>query len=294
MATTSLGTDAVPGVLGEGRAAEALRAPEDGSAGRGAAIRVWVARAILLGAFVGLWELAVTVGFVSPAFVATPVSVGRALGRVLSSQGFGHNLAVTSLEVAVSFAAAAVAGVIGAILLDRLAAVRRVLAPYITAINSLPRIALGPLFILWFGIGSMSKIVLAFSLGFFIVLLGTLGGLANVDRDMLLMGRLYGANEAQLFFRVRLPWALPSVFTSLKLSLIYCMGGAIVGEMIAARAGLGQLIETYSGEFDIASLLAVLLVLVTIVMAITGAITAAEGHFLRWARGSTDVPGGRA
>lgn len=279
-------------LLDEGRAAEVLKSGTDLKSGRRYVVVVG-ARILLAVAFLGCWQIAVSTKLASTAFISSPIAVVHAVGRVMSASGFGGALTATLEEVVLSFAVSAVAGVLVAIILDRIELVRRILSPYITAVNAIPRIALGPLFILWFGIGELSKIVLATSLGFFIVLLGTMAGLANVDRDMLLMARLYGANNRLLFFRVRLPWALPSVFTSLKLAVIYCMGGAVVGEMIAARTGLGQMLETYSGEFDIAALLAVLAILVAIVLVISGGLSLAQSHFLRWAKGSTDVPGGR-
>jgi NitT/TauT family transport system permease protein len=276
-------------LLDEGRAGQVLR---QSRGGLGRPLRVWAGRVILGAFFIGAWQGAVTLGLVSSAFVSTPVAVVQAIDRVVSQQGFGSALDVTVEEVLVSFVASAILGVASAIILDRVSWLRETLSPYVTAANAIPRIALGPLFVLWFGIGAMSKIVLAASLGFFIVLLGTMAGLANVDRDMLLMARLYGANNRQLFFHVRLPWALPGVFSSLKLALIYCMSGAIVGEMIAARTGLGELLQSYSGQFDIAALLAVLVIVVGIVVAVTAVLTIVERRFLRWAKGSTDVPGG--
>ena len=145
----------------------------------------------------------------------------------------------------------------------------RIVSPFLTAFNSMPRIALGPLFILWFGIGIASKVVLAFSLGYFIMLLSTLGGLKNVDRDLLLMSRLFGASELRLFRHVRLPWALPGIFAGLRLTLIYCSAGAVIGEMIAARSGLGLLVQTFSGRFDVAGVMALILVVAFMVMALT-------------------------
>jgi NitT/TauT family transport system permease protein len=155
----------------------------------------------------------------------------------------------------------------------------------------MPRIALGPLFILWFGIGIASKVVLAFSLGYFIMLLSTLGGLKNVDRDLLLMSRLFGASELRLFWHVRFPWALPGIFAGLKLTLIYCSAGAVIGEMIAAKSGLGVLLQTFSGRFDVAGVLALILIVALLVMVLTSLMDLAERRFLEWSRGSTDVPG---
>jgi NitT/TauT family transport system permease protein len=153
----------------------------------------------------------------------------------------------------------------------------------------MPRIALGPLFVLWFGIGITSKVVLALSLGYFIMLLSTLGGLKNVDRDLLLMSRLFGASELRLFWHVRFPWALPSIFAGLKLTLIYCSAGAVIGEMIAAKSGLGVLLQSFSGRFDVAGVLALILIVALLVMALTSLMDLAERRLLEWSRGSTDV-----
>ena len=124
----------------------------------------------------------------------------------------------------------------------------------------------------------------------FIVLVAVMGGLKNVDRDMLLMSRLYGAQERHLFWHVRLPWCLPSLFAGLRLTIVYCTGGAVIGEMVAAQSGLGLLLQTYSSQFNIAQVLAILLVLVVMVSVLTGLLEVVENRLLRWSAGSTDVP----
>lgn len=255
------------------------------------ALGLWVARVLLLVGVLTLWQITAATGLVDPAFVGTPLTVAAALAGLLGSGEIWLHLRTTLIEVGIAFVASVVLGMLAAVLLDRAKGLHSLLAPYLTAINSMPRIALGPLFILWFGIGLISKIILAFSLGFFIMLLSTLGGLRNVDRDLLLMSRLFGASESRLFWHVRLPWALPGVFAGLKLTLIYCTGGAVIGEMIAAQSGLGLLIQTFSGQFDIASLLAVMVILVVVVMLLTGVLDFLERRLLSWSKGSTDVPG---
>ena len=191
----------------------------------------------------------------------------------------------------IAFGLSVIFGVASAIVLDRNDWLNRIVSPFLTALNSMPRIALGPLFILWFGIGIASKVMLAFSLGYFIMLLSTLGGLKNVDRDLLLMSRLFGASEFRLFRHVRLPWALPSVFSGLKLTLIYCSAGAVIGEMIAAKSGLGLLVQTFSGRFDVSGVMALILIVALMVMTLTALMDLAERRLLEWSKGSTDVPG---
>jgi len=249
------------------------------------------ARLLVLVALIVGWRVSVALGWVDQGFVSTPKDVLNAAWALARSRPFWSNFDTTLVEVLVSFAISAVAGVAAAVLLDRNRWLNALLSPFLTAFNSTPRIALGPLFILWFGIGMKSKIVLATSLGFFIILLAMMGSLRNVDRDMLLMSRLYGASDRRLFWHVRLPWSLPGLFAGLRLTLVYCTGGAVIGEMIAAQSGLGVLLQTYSSQFDIANVFAVLLALVVLVSVLTGLLGLVERRLLSWSAGSTVVPG---
>ncbi|MBP6018655.1 MAG: ABC transporter permease [Burkholderiaceae bacterium] len=251
---------------------------------------LFIKRFMVLVGFLGIWSIAVQVGLADAAFISTPGQVYTAFMKLLTDGTVWPHLYTTFIEVGAAFALSVAFGILAAIILDRNEGFHDVISPYLAAFNSMPRIALGPIFILWFGIGISSKVVLATSLGFFIILMSTLGGLRNVDRDMLMMSRLYGASNLKLFWFVRLPWALPSVFAGLKLTLIYCMSGAVIGEMIAAQSGLGLLLQTYSGQFDIASVLAVMLTLILVVVALTSIIDAIERKLLGWSKGSTNIP----
>jgi NitT/TauT family transport system permease protein len=248
-------------------------------------------RALFLLLVLAMWQGAVAAGVADAAFVSTPVSVARSLWLLFSDGEVVPHLGTTLLEIIIAFVLSVVFGIASAVVLDRNDWLNRIIAPFLTALNSMPRIALGPLFILWFGIGIASKVVLAFSLGYFIMLLSTLGGLKNVDRDLLLMSRLFGASELRLFRHVRLPWALPSIFAGLKLTLIYCSSGAVIGEMIAAKSGLGLLVQTFSGRFDVAGVMALILIVAFMVMGFTSLMDLGERRLLAWSKGSTDVPG---
>lgn len=230
-------------------------------------------------------------GWANPAFISSPLAISNSLWTLIVGGELLPHLATTLVEILLAFVLSVVFGVGSALFLDRHDMVNRVLSPFLTAFNSMPRIALGPLFILWFGIGITSKVVLAFSLGYFIMLLSTLGGLKNVDRDLLLMSRLFGASELRLFRDIRAPWALPNILAGLRLTLIYCSAGAVIGEMIAAKSGLGLLVQTYSGQFDVAGVMALIVVVAFVVMALTSALDYLERRFLAWNRGMTDVPG---
>jgi NitT/TauT family transport system permease protein len=265
-----------------------------GSAVRSAGGRpasIFAARASFLAVLLLAWQGAVDSGMANAAFISTPASVMQSLWHLFRDGEIFPDLGTTVLEIAIAFALSVVFGIASAVVLDRNDWLNRIVSPFLTAFNSMPRIALGPLFILWFGIGIASKVVLAFSLGYFIMLLSTLGGLKNVDRDLLLMSRLFGASELRLFRHVRFPWALPGIFAGLKLTLIYCSAGAVIGEMIAAKSGLGVLLQSFSGRFDVAGVLALILIVALLVMALTSVLDLVERRLLEWSRGSTDVPG---
>lgn len=252
---------------------------------------IFAARVLFLALILAAWQGAVAAGLASAAFVSTPVGVAQSLWHLFRDGEILPDLGTTVLEIVIAFTLSVVFGIASAVVLDRNDWLNRIVSPFLTAFNSMPRIALGPLFILWFGIGIASKVVLAFSLGYFIMLLSTLGGLKNVDRDLLLMSRLFGASELRLFRHVRFPWALPGIFAGLKLTLIYCSAGAVIGEMIAAKSGLGVLLQSYSGRFDIAGVLALILIVALLVMALTAIMDMIERRLLEWSKGSTDVPG---
>lgn len=257
----------------------------------GGSASIFAARALFLAAILALWQGAVAAGFADAAFVSTPAGVATSLWHLFRNGEIFPDLGTTVIEIVIAFALSVVFGIASAVVLDRNDWLNRIVSPFLTAFNSMPRIALGPLFVLWFGIGIASKIVLAFSLGYFIMLLSTLGGLKNVDRDLLLMSRLFGASELRLFRHVRFPWALPGIFAGLKLTLIYCSAGAVIGEMIAAKSGLGVLLQSFSGRFDVAGVLALILVVALLVMTLTSLMDLMERRLLEWSRGSTDVPG---
>ncbi|MBV9834218.1 MAG: ABC transporter permease, partial [Alphaproteobacteria bacterium] len=264
----------------EARLGAAVRPAGDRSAS------IYAARALFLAVILALWQGAVEIGLVNAAFVSTPAGVAQSLWRLFRDGEVLPDLGTTVLEIAIAFVLSVVFGIGSAVVLDRNDWLNRILSPFLTAFNSMPRIALGPLFILWFGIGIASKVVLAFSLGYFIMLLSTLGGLKNVDRDLLLMSRLFGASELGLFRHVRFPWALPGIFAGLKLTLIYCSAGAVIGEMIAAKSGLGVLLQSASGRFDVAGVLALILIVALLVMALTALMDLIERRLLDWSRGS--------
>lgn len=241
-----------------------------------------LARLLLAVVVLGIWELTVRTGVVDPFFVSSPVAIWQFLVGFVSSGEIWRHLWFTLQATVVGFVFGSAAGVLAGVLLARYERVNRLFDPLLTILNSLPRVALAPLFLLWFGLGITSKIALAVSLVFFILLINTRGAIKSVDADIVTVSRLLGGNERQLFLKVILPAAVPGIAAGLHLAVIYSLLGVVVGEMIASEAGLGQRIAFYSGQFNTAGVLGVLAVLALIAALMNASTVAAERRLLRY------------
>jgi len=243
-------------------------------------INVW--RVGLLVGVAGLWEVATRRKLIDPFWVSSPSLIVQDLVRALTSADMYQHVGVTLYEAFLGFVTGAVVGIVGGFALARWEGLTRVLDPYVTALNSLPRVALAPLFILWFGIGLTSKVVLAFSLVVFILLVNTHAGAKNVDQDLVIITRLLGASRRQVTTKVILPASIPWIFAGLRLGLAYALIGAVVGEVIVAQAGLGFLISAAAGVFNTTGVFTALIILMIIAMLLNELMKMAERKLLRW------------
>lgn len=218
--------------------------------------------------FCALWWALVYFGVIPRFFVSTPDAVVRYLWDNLGGELVPNGLDTLSAML-IAFALSGITGIMGGLLLVEVPLLRRLIDPYLTGLNSMPRIALAPIFILWFGIGIGSKVALAFSLGFFIVLNSTIAGVRNIDPVLMRLSHTLGCSGIQRFWKITLPWAVPSVFAGLKLALIYSFLGVVTSEMIASRSGLGYLVMYYSGIFRMDAILGILFIMALAAIAIT-------------------------
>jgi NitT/TauT family transport system permease protein len=207
------------------------------------------------------WQTAADRGTVDPFFVSKPTEVFGFLRTALTEASTWENLWVTLQETLIGLGLAAVFGVLVALLFTRAPILHEIARPYLTGLNSLPRIALAPLFTLWLGLGQASKVALVVSICFFIVLGSTMGAIANVDPDLVRLARVLGFSPTRIYTKVLLRWAAPGIFAGLQLALVYAFVGAVGAEMIASRAGMGQQIQYFSGTFDTAGVLGTILLL---------------------------------
>ncbi len=229
-----------------------------------------------------LWEAAVRLGWVDARLAGTPSAVLARTGRDLASGLILPHLTVTFEEMMLGFAAGLVTGVAAGVLLARLRTVRVAVMPYLTAVYAIPRPALAPLFVLWFGVGFVSKLILVVTLVYFVYLLHVLAGLQTIDRRHVDWLRTLGASPRQILRYVGLPHLAPWLFAATKLGLALALVGAIVGEFISAQAGLGYLMMQAAESGDTVGVLSGVFVLSVVVVGIVVVLAALELRLFRW------------
>lgn len=244
--------------------------------------RVLVARLVVVAAFLGIWQATVAIGLVDAFWISTPLLVIEELWSEIASGELFGDVAITVFEALIAFVISSVLGIVAGLLLARSPFWDDVLAPLVLALNSLPRVALAPLIILWFGIGITAKVVTAFTLVFFILLVNTLGGAKNVDNDILTIARLMGASKRDILWKVTLPSALPWIFAGLNLGLTYSLLGVIVAEILASNHGLGFVIQSSAATFNTAGVFAGLITLAIVAWVFSALMRLVEAHLLRW------------
>ena len=238
------------------------------------------------------WRLIALVGFVLAWHLASipagrlllpsPLDIFPALIDELRS-GQLASATVVSLEVfVVGYALAVVTGVGLGVLMGGLPRLGETLEIYVNAVNATPRIALIPLFILWFGLGPVAKIAVVWFMAVLPVVINTYAGVQNTDPDLLEAARSFGAKRGQIFRHIMLPGALPYVVTGLRLGASMAMIGTVFAELQTALAGLGYLMAQFSGSFQTAKYFVPVLVLAVMGMLVSEALKIAERRLARW------------
>jgi NitT/TauT family transport system permease protein len=243
--------------------------------------RLFLYRSIFGAALMVLWELS-SGRLIDPFWVSSPSKVFKYLYDVNADGSiFGH-LGITLYETFTGFFIGSILGIGLGFALGRREVLAQVLDPYVVAFNGIPRIALAPLFIIWFGIGPTSKVILVVSVVFFLTFFTTFAGVKGVDAELKNILRIMGASERQILLKVTLPAIVPWITTGLKISLPYAIVAAVVGEFIAASKGLGYLINYNTSLFSTTGALGGILILALVVVVCNEAITRAEAYLLRW------------
>lgn len=239
-------------------------------------------RLALVAVFFGIWELGVRLGRFDPFYFSSPSAVVRELWTLLLEGKILRHTLVTLEETLLGFGLGSAAGLVLALALNASPFWARVLDPIIALLYGIPRIALAPLFVLWFGLGMASKVIFAFMLVFFLVFYNAYAGLKAVSPGMFNAARVMGATRWQLLRKVTLPAISPWLMAGLKSGMGMSLLGAIIGEYVGGNAGLGWLVNSSAGLFRTDRVFAALLVLGLMVLAMNAVLNWLEKRQLRW------------
>ncbi|MBI3092560.1 MAG: ABC transporter permease [Candidatus Tectomicrobia bacterium] len=272
-----------------------LTAPEGSTTRTRRRLLIWVRvnsyRFIIIAFFLVLWVLASR--SLGHFWVSSPLLTWQSLWALITSGDALLHIRITLFEALSGYVAGGLLGLIFAFAISRFENLAEALDPFLMTIYGIPKITLAPLFILWFGIGLLSKIYLAGLLAFFIVFFNTYAGIRGVDVELTKVARVMGATPWQVERTVVLPSCVPYVIAGLKVALPYALTAAIVGEFIASDKGIGYLIMDASGQYDTSGVFAGVVLIAVIIMLINEILKTSERRLLKWRpqeeRGTTRV-----
>jgi len=249
-------------------------------------LQVQVLRVALALALVGGWELSTRVGLVDPFFWGKPSGIANQIWIWITegtAQGpLWEQIATTMEETVLGFLIGVALGVVFGILLGRNRFLADILSPYIKAANSIPRVVLGSIFVIAFGLGMQSKVALAVVLVFFIVFFNAFQGVREVDKNLLANARILGADDRRLTTEVIIPSALSWIMASLHVSFGFALVGAVVGEYLGAIKGVGLMIVVAQNTFNANGVFAAIVILATVALVAEAIVTAIENRLVKW------------
>jgi NitT/TauT family transport system permease protein len=244
--------------------------------------RNFLLRLLLIGAVLLTWEVLVRF-FETPIYILPPpTSIFHALYNGIINNIYPAHFFVTLNETLLGF-------LLGSVLAFTLGTVvalsRRVeyfLYPFIVMFQAMPKVALAPLIIVWFGLGLTSKVINAALVAFFPLMVNTIVGLRSAEEDRINLMRSLAASRSQIFFMLQLPNALPYIFAGLEIAMIFALIGAIVAEFVGAEKGLGMLIQSMNFNMDVAGQFSILLILSLLGLVLNGVVSFARRRLLFW------------
>ena len=236
---------------------------------------LWLLVLLVLG-----WDLGIRVFDIKPYLIPNPWSVAQQL--VVEWPMLWRETLPTLYATLGGFAASAVVGVAIAMWISYSRLVESFVYPLLVFSQSIPKVAIAPLFVVWFGFGILPKVIVAFLLGFFPVVVATVQGFKSVEPDVIDLARSMGANPWKVFIKFRLPTALPSIFSGLKVSVTLAVVGAVVGEFVGSNSGIGYVLQKANGTFDLPLMFAGLVILSMVGVLLFLAIEVIEGALMPW------------
>ena len=229
---------------------------------------------------IALWEFGARAGWFPPYVLPAPTAIYH---RLVETAGLMlHEALVTSLEILLGFLTAVVVGVLLAAVIVFVRVVDRAVYPWLVVVQVIPKVALGPLLVVWLGFGFTPKVLLSFLLSFFPIMISAMIGLRSVERDSLFLLRSMWADNFKTFVYLQLHSALPGIFGSLKVAITLATVGAIVGEFIGANTGLGYVLVTANGILDTTLIFVALTWISVLALLFYGAIALLERWCVSW------------
>jgi len=251
--------------------------------------RRWLVNSLRIGLLVaalGAWELAAQLQWIDPFFFAMPSQIAAQIWEWLTegtSQGpLWQQVLVTLEETVLGFLIGAVLGILCGVALGRNQLLADVFSIYIKIANSVPRVVLGSIFIIALGLGMASKVALAVVMVFFVVFGNAFQGVREADRNLIANARILGASPRRVTVSVVIPSALSWIIASLHVSFGFALVGAVVGEFLGSRQGIGLLIATAQGTFNAAGVFAAMIVLAVVALVAEGLISLLENSLIKW------------
>ena len=230
-----------------------------------------------------VWQIASMLA--GPLFISTPLAVLQQLVAWLKDGTLWFNTQITLEETLLGLLFGVTAGIVAGFLLGLQQVLGEILDPFVVALYSIPKVALAPLFILWFGFGLEMKVMVAAVTVFFIVFFNTLTGVRNVDQNLIDAVRLMGGKQRDIMFKVVIPSTTGYVFSGLHMAVPYALIGAVIGEVISENRGLGYLINNSASQFDPAGVFAALVTLTVIACILNALVDLMDRRTSRWKAG---------
>jgi NitT/TauT family transport system permease protein len=237
---------------------------------------------LLFASLLVIWQALPPLFGIREYLLPGPVAVVRA--ALSFSIPWHTHLWVTTLEILGGFVLAGVAGVALGVAIAWSPTIARALVPFLVFVNTLPKVAVAPLFLLWLGYGIVPNILIAALIGFFPVVINTAVGLTQVDEELLDLGRVFGAPTWKVFLKIRLPNALPYVLSALKITATAAVVGAVVGEFVASQAGLGMVIVNAQTSLNTPVAFAALVWISIVGLVLYGAVGLVARWWAPWAQ----------
>lgn len=235
-----------------------------------------------IGLFMVIWQVYVMVSEVPKFVLPSPIEVMKSFINMFTSGMIYSHLGVTTMEVVLGFILGGVIGMVLGYIFVKVDFIKSAFMPYLIFAQTAPKIALVPLFVVWFGIGLVSKLVLIISMVVFPVMAGMILGIESMPRDAKNLMTVLGASRWQLLTKVEIPYALPALFSSFKIGIVQAVIGAIVAEWMSAKQGLGYILTYASSTYNTPMLMAGIIATIVLGIVTYEIVSALDTKLLYW------------